>query len=171
MKKLFLLFLASGMFICSCSNKGKVENVLEGWWTMDTIYYKNYNIRTCLRSNSLEFKFGDNSEFPTAEDRCVPVIKNSYNQDADIEVVYSEVHNDTIPMRLKITTKNEVFAGTYKMVFYKDERNQLLKMEIYSDSLYIVCRKGLFNFDRNIGLIDELEEMTWSTRPKALKSK
>jgi hypothetical protein len=63
--------------------------------------------------------------------------------------VFKPSETDTIPMRLNVISSNQVFAGTYKIVFYGDESNKLLKMEIWSDNLYIVCRKGLFNYDGN----------------------
>ena len=163
MKKILILFVACLVFN-SCTNR-KVKNVIEGWWTIDTIYYKNYNIKTCLISNSLNLKFDVKSKFPVALNNCEPIIKNNYDQLAEIKLSNSDKLNDSIPFRLKIATQNEIFAGTYKIVFYKDVPNHLLKMEIFSDKLYIVCRKGLFDFDNNIGLVDELEKISWTNRP------
>lgn len=167
MRGLPILFFVIILIICSCSTTEKVGNVLKGGWSMDTIYYKNYDIRICLGSNWLEFKDDSKLEVPAAQDNCGPIIKSSYTSNTEIEVLESDIPNDTIPLRLKIITKNEVFAGVHKLVFYKDEPNQLLKMEIFSDSLYIVCRKGLFNFNKNIALINELEEISWTNRPKS----
>jgi hypothetical protein len=56
-----------------------------------------------------------------------------------------------------------LFAGMHRLVFYKDEPNKLLKMEVWSDSLYIVCRKGYFNFDKNIEAINKLERVSGKT--------
>jgi hypothetical protein len=165
-KKLLGFGLAACFFICSCSNKSKIENVVQGWWTMDTIYYKNHNIRTaCLTSNSLFFDEKKKTTLPVAENWCDLFIKNSYDEKADVEVIKSPIANDTIPFRLKIKTGNEIFSGIHKIVFYRDDSNKLLKMEIYSDSLYIVCRKGVFDYYKNAKLIDELEKISWITRP------
>jgi hypothetical protein len=161
------------MFLCLCllsitSCKTNIETTVQGWWTIDTIYYKRYDLRTCLLGNSLEFKINKQSILPVAEKNCEPVVTNSYDKLANIEITQSHNPKDTLPLRMKITTNNEVFAGMHKIVFYKDKPNRLLKMEIWSDSLYIVCRKGLFNFDKNIDLINELEKISWTTRPELL---
>jgi len=156
----FLIFLLS-----SCT-KQKVENVVEGWWSIDTIYYKNQNIKTCLGNNALLFKFNDKSELPYAKNNCEPVLIGNYYPSAEVKIFFSEIKNDTIPLRMNIKTKNKLFSGTHKIVFYKDNSNSLLKMEIFSDSLYIICRKGLFNYDKNIKLVDDLEELSWTTRRK-----
>ncbi len=167
--RIFTLLLCLTMLLfASC--KTEVERVVEGWWTMDTIYYKDYDLRACL-GNSLNFKIDGESELPTAKNYCEPAVKNNYEKWANIEIVKSSNAKDTIPLRIKIITNNEVFAGTHKIVFYKDELNKLLKMEMWSDSLYIVCRKGLFNFDKNIPLINKLEKMSWLTRPELLNKK
>src|ERR1700744_5496265 len=116
MRKILMLFLIS-LFLYSCTNR-KVENVIDGWWTIDTIYYKNYNIKTCLANNSLFFKFDNKSELPVAMSNCGPIIKNSFDRSAEIKLTNSETANDSIPLRLKIVTKNEIFAGLNKIVFY-----------------------------------------------------
>ncbi|RYE13303.1 MAG: hypothetical protein EOP34_09085 [Rickettsiales bacterium] len=169
LKKVIVSLLAFAIILPSCSKSRKVEKAIEGWWSIDTIYYKNRNIRICLGNNVLQFRKGDNSELPAAKNNCGSFIKDSYSTTAHIEVLESELANDTIPLRLKIVTKNEIFAGTHKIVFYKDELNQLLKMEVYSDSLYIVCRKGLFNLSSNLALVNELEKISWTTRPKSAR--
>lgn len=165
--KICFIFLCLGIIsITSC--KTKIETTVQGWWTIDTIYYKGYDLRTCLIGNSLDFKINKQSILPIAEKYCEPAVTKSYSKLANIEIIQSVNLKDTIPFRMKITTDNEVFAGIHKLVFYKDDPNKLLKMEIWSDSLYIICRKGLFNFDKNIKLINELEKISWSTRPEFL---
>ena len=162
-KQILILLVLVGLVFSSCS-KNKIENTIDGIWSMDTIYYSKYDIRLCLGNNILEFN-RDKSKVPVAMNRCGSFIKKSYDSFAKVEIVDSELENDTIPFRLRIKTENEIFSGTHKIVFYKDEVNQLLKMEIFSDSLYIVCRKGLFDFNGNIALINHLEEVSWTTRP------
>lgn len=164
MKKI-LAILFIGLTLNSCKDR-KIENAIDGLWSIDTIYFKNYNIRTCLANNVLYFKLGGQSELPIARNYCDSIIKKSFDRFATIELVNSENKSDTIPLRLKIISNNEIFAGIQKIIFYKDQPNHLLKMEIFSSKLYIVCRKGLFNYDQNISLMNNLEEKSWTNRPK-----
>ena len=167
MIRLFVLGFAICFLACSCSRKSKVEQALKGWWSIDTIYYGNQDLITCLNCNSLYlFKDGRKSEIPATSNYCDLSIHNGHTKFAEVKVLESGIPNDTIPFRLEIITKNGMFAGIHKIVFYKDEENQLLKMEIFSDSLYVVCRKGLFNFRKNVRLIDELEAISWTSRPR-----
>ena len=133
---------------------------------MDTIYFKNYSIRTCLGNNSLFFYFDKKSIFPIAGENCGNIITGSFDETGEISLVNSNLKNDTIPFRLLIKTRNRLFSGSYKIAFDKDSKNHLLKMELISDKLYIVCRKGLFDFDANVDLVNELEKITWTNRPK-----
>lgn len=165
MKKLFLI-LTVGIFLTSCRDT-TVKQVVAGVWSIDTIYYKNYNIKHCMLANLIFFKFDKQSSFPYAENYCNPAIKNNFDEYGDIEILHSENANDTIPFRLKINSKNQIFAGLHKIVFYKDISNKVFKMEIFSDKLYIICRKGLWSFDDNINLMTKLEKMTWTNRPKS----
>jgi hypothetical protein len=148
------------LFFQSCQDR--VEKVITGWWTIDTIYYRNFDIKPCLSLNVITFGETE-SVFPYSQNSCAEVICNS-NIDQGTWNVSKTSQNDTIPLRLKIDTKNQIFAGTHKVVFYKDDVNKLLKMEIYSDSLYVICRKGLFNYDKNIDLIENLEKLSWYNR-------
>lgn len=165
MKKNIFAILMLLMF-SSCTKHQKVASAIEGWWTMDTIIYKNYNIRNCLGDNSLFFHFDKKSQFPVAENKCGNIITGSFDSSGDIKLTNSNLENDTIPFRLTINTKNQLFSGVYKISFDKDSENHLLKMELLSDKLYIVCRKGLFNYDENVDLVNELEKITWTNRPK-----
>jgi hypothetical protein len=127
--------------------------------TIDIIVFKKkYNIRTCLGDNSLFFHFDKKSKLPAADDNCGDVVTGSLDNTGEITLASSNLKNDTIPFRLIINTKNQLFSGIYKIVFDKDSENHLLKMELISDNLYVVCRKGLFDFDENIDLVNELEK-------------
>lgn len=157
----FLIFL---IVFPSC--KDKVEGAISGWWTIDTIYYKEYDIKICLNGNSIKFDFDDQSNFPLSSKYCkIPFLKTDAEW-GDIEVINLNNSKDTIPLRLKISVNNEIFTGTHKIRFHKDEINKLLKMEIWSDGLYLICRKALFNFDKNILLINQLEEISWPEHKK-----
>jgi hypothetical protein len=165
MKKYNLILISFCLFSFVTVNSCKVEvdKTIEGWWTMDTIYYKNQDIKHCLIGNSLQFEANKQIIIPNAD--CAPIVIQGSDKFGNWEIIKSENSRDTIPYRMKILTMNEVFSGTHKIVFYKDNVNKLLKMEIFSDNLYIVCRKGLYNFDKNIKTIDELEKITWTNRP------
>jgi hypothetical protein len=171
MKK-FIFSIATLLLFNSCTplNFGRnyqVTSAIEGWWAIDTIYFKNkYNIRTCLGDNSLFFYFDKKSKFPAAGYNCGDVVTGSFDDSGEITLASSNLKNDTIPFRLIINTKNQLFSGIYKIVFNKDSENHLLKMELKSDNLYIVCSKALFNFDENIDLVNELEKITWTNGPK-----
>lgn len=162
MRTLIILFLGAFALLSSCSDK--LDKAMEGSWSIDTIYYKGYDVRVCLSLNVLTYHGNYIADLPVAHNRCETVIKNSTDRTGSWEIVKSSLPNDTIPLRMKFVTGNELFAGTHKIVFYKDLPNKLLKMEIYSDDLYIVARKGLFNFDSNIKMIDYLEKISWTNR-------
>lgn len=163
----FIFAIATLLLFNSCVRKNyRVTSTIEGWWTMDTIIFKNYNIRNCLGDNSLFFHFDKKSIFPAARNNCGSVITGSYDNTGEITLANSNIKNDTIPFRLIVKTKNQLFSGVYKIAFDKDSKNHLLKMELVSDNLIIICRKGLFNYEKNIDLINELERATWTNRPK-----
>jgi len=67
---------------------------------------------------------------------------------------------DSIPLLLRIESKNVIFKGSHQVVFRDDAENHLLKMEIKSDSLYVVCRKGLFDYDRSRDLVEYLVQLS-----------
>ncbi|MEO6632880.1 MAG: hypothetical protein ABIN13_14190 [Mucilaginibacter sp.] len=163
-----IFVIATLLLFNSCIKENyKMTYAIEGWWTIDTIHFKKkYDIRTCLGENSLFFHFDKKSNFPVAGDKCGDVVTGSFDNSGEITLVTSSLKRDTIPFRLIINTKNQLFSGVYKIVFDKDSVNHLLKMELMSDDLYIVCRKGLFNFDENVDLVNELEKLTWTNRPK-----
>ena len=137
----------------SCNNK--VERAIygwNGWWTIDTIFYKDYEIRTCLLGNSFFF---DKTEvkLPITKDYCSDIVL-SY----DDRGKWNMLKTDSLVLLMKIDTQNEIFSGTHRVRFRKDEENQLLKMELSSNNLFLICRKGMFDYYRNKDLIKELGE-------------
>jgi len=165
--KRFIFAIATFLLLNSCTKNYKVTSAIEGSWTIDTIWFINkYDLRTCLGNNSLFFSFSEKSNFPAARNNCGNLITGSFDHCGEITLDRSKLKNDTIPFRLIINSKNQLFSGIYKVVFDKDSENHLLKMELISNKLYIICRKALFNFDENIDLINELEKITWTNRPK-----
>ena len=65
-----------------------------------------------------------------------------------------------VPYYILIDSQNEIFNGHHKIWFYKDEKNKLLKMVLFSDKLYMVASKSLLNYDQNIRKINELVKIT-----------
>jgi len=144
------------------SCKSKVENAISGLWTIDTIYFENTNIKSCLNGNSFKFDFDRKARIPEGNLGCM-LTENATSSTAKIYFFSDE--NDAIPYRLKIDTKNVVFNGVHKVVFYDDQQRKELKMEIFSKRLYVLCHKGLFNYEKEKFLINELVEKSWINRP------
>ncbi len=133
----------------SCKNK--VEETLVGLWSIDTIVYKEYEIRNCLSNNIISFN-NDLCDLPISRNRCEGL--NEFVRKGHVDIIFSE--NSKQPLMLKISSSNEIFGGSHRMIFKKDDLNKLLKMELISDSLYLICRKGLFDYDSNTELVNDL---------------
>lgn len=146
---LILIFIV--LFTISC--KRKVESTISGWWSIDTIYYNNLEIEGCLLSNSIIFEKG-NCELPITENYCGSDVA-SFDITGDWKIDKNEIGTF-----LFIQTENKLFNGNHHIRFFKDEKNKLLMLELKSDSLYLICRKGLFDYDREINLINDLVKST-----------
>jgi|GEM_PF-1359681 len=151
--KLVIALIAMWCLMASCRNK--VKNTITGWWTIDTIIYQGYEIRPCLLSNWLEFYESGILQLPTPEDRCSNLF-SEYNTKG----TWRTLQPDSIPLQIVIESKNVIFKGSHQVVFRDDAEDHLLKMEIKSDSLYVVCRKGLFDYDRNRDLVEYLVQLS-----------
>ena len=130
-----------------------MQKVVKGWWTIDTISFKNDDVFFCMMSNSLFFENGS-CKMPVSYDACPDL--NSYNEKGTWNISRS----DSLVYFITFTTTNELFNGTHKLRFLKDEKNSLLKVEISSNKLYLMCRKALFNYQSNIKTIDNLVDIT-----------
>lgn len=149
MKKRLIIISTITFFLCtSCRNK--VDKGIIGWWSMDTIYYKGYDIKYCLWLNTISFR-KNSCEFEETNGNCLDINESG-------KYGTWKVNTDNIPYTLEIRSENKIFDGKHTIKFKRDDGNKLLKMEIESDSLYIVCRKGLFNYKENEKLINELVE-------------
>ncbi len=163
MKTLFKLIVILG-FITLTSCENKLESVMKGMWSIDTLYFKNNDVKSCFYSNVINIKDDGEIVLPELGNGCEDVIKKTNTKFGNWQIIESTVPNDTMPYKIKITSVNEVFNGNHRMIFHRDEVNKLLKLEIWSDSLYIICRKGLFDYDYNKKLVNELEKASWTTR-------
>jgi hypothetical protein len=103
----------------------------------------------CVLGNGMSFDENHRCNLPITKNYCEGL------------VVFEErggwavLENDEGRLVLTIETKTIIFAGSHRMIFKRDVQNKLLKLELQSDSLYVVCRKGLCDYDRNQDLINE----------------
>ncbi|MBA9078666.1 hypothetical protein [Rufibacter quisquiliarum] len=162
MKRIAVPFIVIAFLFTSC--KSEVEETIKGMWTIDTITYNGNDVKGCLNSNVIFFKEGEASTFPTITNGCEEVISPDNNsQPEKWEIIKSPNNADSIPLRLEITSKGKVINGIHRVAFHGDQSEKLLKMEFWSDSLYVLCRKGLFNYDKNLKTINRLENLKISS--------
>lgn len=145
-KIVILTFLA--VFLVSCRNES--EYLIKGKWSIDTISYRENEVRGCFLSNIIEFK-NEEVDLPIAENMCDSLIKKANDRFGQWEMI-----DNSEKRKLKINTPNEVFSGSHSFRFIKDEKNKLLKIELKSDNLFIIARKGLFEYDSNIDVINRV---------------
>lgn len=155
--KVIIVLVAICCLTASCRNK--VKNIITGWWTIDSLIYMNYDIRTCLLSNSFWFNKNGSIDLPIPKNYCSELV-TEYNRKG----MWSTLKTDKIPLLMRIESKNVIFRGTHQIIFRDDATNHLLKMEIKSDSLYVVCRKGLFDYDRNRDLVEYLVQLSYGRK-------
>lgn len=159
-----LPFFIISCMLFSCSDENFLEETLMGAWVIDTIYYKNYNVKNCLDAEFINIESKENVFLPNGN-FCDNLTETSTQSKAKFQLLKSKDHLDTIPYSIKILTDNKLFSANHEIVFYKDKRNYLFKLELYSDSVYIMCHKILFDYSKNDRLMNKAEKLTWSTRP------
>jgi hypothetical protein len=157
MNKTTILIIALAMFCFFPSCTDKATKALQGWWSIDTLYYQEYDTKICLYSNAINFK-NEQVVLPITEDRCEGLSVYEKKGKWDIQ------KTDSIPLLINIKTANEIFYGTHQLLFFKDKKNKLLKIKVISKDLYLIARKGLFNYNKNIKLIDELINQSQSNK-------
>lgn len=162
--KAVLIFLIT-ILLVSSSCKSEIESTMVGWWTIDIIEYNGQNIRPCLLTNTINFNKDGSLELPPPDDICTGKTTIKYRVKGDWQILSSPLPLDTIPIRVKFQTNESFYNGEHKLVFHDDATEKLLKIEVWSDSIYILARKGLYNHDKNLGTIKRLEAKTWLTRP------
>ncbi len=132
----------------SCS-KPNVKQIVTGGWTIDTLWYNDYEIRLCLIGNSIEFKEDKSAILPITKNYCTEAIA-TFETNGDWELNESKAG-----IYLDFKTKNEIFRGESRISFRKDEQRKLLIMVIDSKKLHMVSRKIMFNYDENISLYQQ----------------
>ena len=161
-----LILLITILLVCS-GCKSEIESTMEGWWTLDIVEYNGQNIQPCLLSNSMNFNKDGSLELPPPLDICTgkTTFMHGYRVLGNWQILSSPIPSDTIPLRVKFQTNESLYNGEHKLVFHDDTTEKLLKIEVWSDSLYFVASKGLFNHDKNLSTIKRLEAKSWLTRP------
>ena len=143
------IVLILSMFIISFSCSSKANLGVRGIWSIDTLYYEGHDSRHCLYVNTIYFK-KEEVDLPITGNRCdgLSVFEKNGN--------WLITKSDSTEINLKIETQNEIFSGNHKLIFVNDFQNKLLKIEIRSKNLFMVARKGLFDYDANKSLIEKL---------------
>jgi hypothetical protein len=136
------------------SCQSNVVKTLDGWWTIDTLVFGNYgDIRNCV-SSIIIFKEDQSCNIPPTQILCNNI--EAYEEKGKWSLKYT----DTVPVLINIVSDNRIFKGTHEVYFYIDERNRLLKMAWLSDSLYMVCKKGMYSVDAHIKTVTEIIDLT-----------
>jgi len=149
-KKVFFFIFFGISLLFSCQTKE--HNAIEGFWTIDVIHFNQYDITRCLLVNVVSFE----------SDVCELATTGKCDDLTEYEKLgtWSVFKTDSVTLVLRINTKNEIFRGDQRVIFHRDVEKRMLIMELVSDRLYVVCRKGLFDYDNNSTLIDELLKET-----------
>lgn len=126
--------------LISCDKQA--SGLINGIWSIDEIHYKDQDYRFHIRGNYLSFN-GEQCNLP----KYYPVLKgHPLPLKKRAEGFWHTTEEDGC-YYLHIETTSKLFNGRHKVVFWKDEQEKMVKMTISSKHLYLVCRKGLFNFD------------------------
>jgi hypothetical protein len=131
------IFVSSWLLLLSCVKSPK--STVTGLWSIDSVSYEGRDIRTCLAINSIYFQ-KDKVTLPALF--CDEII--NFKKDGEWSLKKTDER-----LALSIDSENAYFAGSYSVRFHKDEFNKLLKMTLTSNKTIIVCRKGLFEFEKN----------------------
>jgi len=149
MKNLVLITLV--FFFYSCSNV--IENSIKGGWSIDTISNNTQELISCLSLNVFEFK---EIKCTIPANYCDTITQINLQQ---TEVPYTVRKTDN-GYYLKFSTESIFFTDSFKVTFFKDTKEKLLKANLKSENIEIIMRKGMYNFDRNIKNTDKLIELT-----------
>jgi hypothetical protein len=159
LKLVTLLFIA--FYILSCNKK--VASTVRGWWTIDTLNFGSYgDIRHCV-SSIITFDKDGICKLQSTGNNCKGI--ESFNENG----VWNIIFTDTVPVLINIGTDNRIFNGIHEVYFYRDNKEGLLKMAWVSDSLYMICRKGMYNIDLHEKEVNELIKLTneeWEKKTK-----
>ncbi|RFS18702.1 hypothetical protein DVR12_27030 [Chitinophaga silvatica] len=128
MKGKFIVLLISFATLISACSKDKRK--LVGWWAIDVIRIGDANRLVYLSVNSMVFDNNGEVSLPRYD------FKGSENGTWEIE-------KDEDDRYLVIKSSNNILARRYRLFYFKDPKNKVYRMSLQSDSIVMVCTKGL----------------------------
>lgn len=155
-----VLIISLVVFTLFNSCKPVIKKSISGKWVVETIAYNNVLINECLLLNLMTFDRNKTCELPIV----------AFCPEYDIVTSNGNwilQETDSIPLMLTIDTDNRIFSGNHRLIFYRDEKANLFRMEVISDSLYMLCNKNLYNNGLSQDIMNYLvkvshrDEETW----------
>ena len=130
-----ILIVAIMIVAYSCSSA--LEKKVVGGYTIEVLHYKNKPITHKLGANMMSFR---------GNGKCrLPIILDS--SDLYTEEKFGKWSVNKENSSVKIESKHTVLNGEYLLKFEKDYENELLKIELENDSVYLKASKLMQNFD------------------------
>lgn len=156
--KCILFTISMMLFFTKCKNEEKqVVEILNGEWSIDTMIYKEWDVRPCLPINVIQFYNDSVSVLPTTT-----FCDSADMRDLNSKGIHRIVYNDKAKILLVYNTQNRIFKDTFDIQFIDDVNNKLMKMELQSANAYIVCTKGSFQtysqLKKDIGKVANIKE-------------
>lgn len=159
--KSFFQFIISTVLIfagCRNGNEEIVRDVLNGDWSIDSLTYKNWELRACLPLNIIHFYDDSISSLPTTT-----FCDSTEFKDFNFKSIHRIIYKNKSDISLIFETKNKFFQDTFKVQFIDDINNKLMKMELKSNETYVVCTKGSLEgyskLKREINKVGDIEEI------------
>jgi hypothetical protein len=150
MKKFIFIFIICVNY--SCDNV--IQSTIRGSWSIDSIKVNDNEEITCLSINVLHFSKDICS---TPRNFCDTF---TMLDEQSTEVNYKIISKTKDEYYLKLDTISIFYNDSFRITFFKDTKEKLLKAKLKSENIEIIMRKGLYNFDRNIKNTDKLIELT-----------
>jgi hypothetical protein len=125
-EKIYKLTLIFTLLLASCSNQG-LKNNLEGQWAMEILTYEENNYISQVYTNVLIFDKNNKISIP-----------ETFHFEKDNNATW-KVLND----KIKISTSNTVFNGTYEVEFISRTKTKPLGFRLKSTKAYIKAYKLL----------------------------
>ncbi|WNJ16434.1 hypothetical protein [Pontibacter sp. G13] len=121
--------------VVSCSTK--LENILEGGWTVQKLIYKGESYMPILMSNVLVFN--DNGSVMCFRVSEVESYRGSY-----------QIIHDNGLEHIRLCIPDNPFDDMYEISFHLDQEKQLLIMHLENENSQIDASKMLFNFGKDL---------------------
>lgn len=163
-KIIFLLITISTILIytsCNKKNEQVVQDILNGDWSIDSLTYKNWELRACVPLNIIHFYNDSISNLPTTT-----FCDSIEFKDLNFKAIHRIVLKNKSDISLIFQTKNKFFQDTFQLHFIDDINNKLMKMELKSKETYLVCTKGSLEsysqLKKEIQKVAEIKEISIS---------